>query len=69
MRKCGADEGGVSREFYSGNVVHSCQTIIEAFPSAKFEILFIRPEKWVDKTVSMRYFRKLGFNIFLMLSS
>ena len=43
--ECGADKGGVSREFYSGNVVDSCQTIVEAFPRAKFEILFLRSEK------------------------
>ena len=45
MGECGADEGGVSREFYSSNVVDSCQTITEAFPGAKFEILFVRSKK------------------------
>ena len=69
MGGCGTDEGGVSREFYSGNVDDSCQPITEAFPGAKFEILSIRPVKRVGKTVSIRYFRKLGFNIFLKLSS
>ena len=69
LGECGADEGGVSRKFHSGNVVDSCQRITETFPGATFEILFIRSEKWVDKTVSMRYLRKLGFNIFLKLSS
>ena len=34
MGECGTDEGGVSREFYSGNVFGSCQTITEAFPGA-----------------------------------
>ena len=34
MGECGADEGGVSREFYSGNVFNSWQRIIEAFPGA-----------------------------------
>ena len=36
---------------------------------SKFEILFIKPEKCVDKTMSIRYFRKLGVNIFLKPSS
>ena len=43
--ECLAGEGGVCREFYSGNVVDSCQTITEAFRGAKLEILFIRSEK------------------------
>ena len=43
--ECGADEGGVSREFYLGNFVDSCQTITEAFPGSKLEILFIGSEK------------------------
>ena len=45
MGECGADEGGVSRELFSGNVDDSCQPITEAFPGAKFEILSIGPEK------------------------
>ena len=36
---------------------------------SKFEILFIKQEKCVDKTMSFRYFRKLGVNIFLKPSS
>ena len=43
--ECGADEGGASREFYSGNVVGTSQPITEAFPGVKFEIFFIRSEK------------------------
>ena len=45
MGECGADEGGVSRGLFSGNVDDSCQLITEAFPGAKFEILSIGPEK------------------------
>ena len=69
MGECGADEGGVSRELFSGNVDDSCQPITEAFPGAKFEILSIGPEKWVDKALSISYFSKLCFNIFLKFSS
>ena len=36
--ECGADEDGVSREFYSSNVDDSCQPITEAFLGAKFKI-------------------------------
>ena len=36
--ECRADEGGVFRELYSGNVDDSCQPIVEAFPGAKFEL-------------------------------
>ena len=43
--ECGADKGGVFREFYSVNVVDTCQPITEAFPGVKFEIFFIRSEK------------------------
>ena len=36
--ECEVDEGGVSPEFYSGNVDDSCLLITEAFPGDKFEI-------------------------------
>ena len=39
MGECGADEGGVSREFFSGNADDSCQPITESFSGAKFKIL------------------------------
>ena len=61
MGECGADEVGFSREFYSDSVDDSYQPITEECPGARFEILSIKPEKWVGKTVSIRYFRKLGF--------
>ena len=43
--ECGAEEGGVSREFYSSNVDDSCQPTTKVFRVAKFEKLSRRPEK------------------------
>ena len=59
--ECEADESGSSRRFYSGNFDDLCQPITEAFPVSKIDILSVRLEKWVYKTVSIRYYRKLRF--------